>query len=167
MKGSQDAFVNHEVAQARTGRVFFFFNFYWGMIDLQCCVNFCCTAKRINLTYSYIPFSLDFLSMSPCGVPCAIQQVLISYLFYTQYQQFIYINPNLPILPTIYSCPWHLYICSLHLCPTSAFKQVHLYHFSRFHIYVLIYDICFSPSKKEKSHSWYVIRFVLGIYQLS
>ena len=25
-------------------------------------------------------------------------------------------------------------------------KLVHLYHFSRFHIYVLIYDICFSPS---------------------
>ena len=29
------------------------------------------------------------------GVPCAIQQVLISYLFYTY--QCIYVNPNLPI----------------------------------------------------------------------
>ena len=27
-------------------------------------------------------------------------------------------------------------------------KLVHLYHFSRFHIYALIYDICFSLSEK-------------------
>ena len=31
-------------------------------------------------------------------VPCAIQQALISYLFYTQYQQCMYVNPNLPIV---------------------------------------------------------------------
>ena len=31
-------------------------------------------------------------------VPCAIQQVLISYLFYIQ--QHVYVNPNLPIYPS-------------------------------------------------------------------
>ena len=35
-----------------------------------------------------------------------------------------------------------LYIC----VSISASKQVHLYHFSRFRIYALIYDICFSLS---------------------
>ena len=29
------------------------------------------------------------------NIPCAIQQALISHLFYTQYQQCIYVNPHL------------------------------------------------------------------------
>ena len=31
--------------------VFFFFN--WSIFDLQCCVNFCCTAKWLSYTYTY------------------------------------------------------------------------------------------------------------------
>ena len=39
-------------------------------------------------------------------------------------------------------------VVSIHLFSTSVSlflpcKPVHLYHFSRFHIYMLIYDICF------------------------
>ena len=46
--------------------------------------------------------------------------------------------------------PFFLPLVSICLISTSAslflsFKQVHLYHFSRFHIYTLIYNICFSP----------------------
>ena len=42
-------------------------------------------------------------------------------------------------------------LVSIYLSSTSVSlflpcKPVHLYHFSRFHIYVLIYDICFSLS---------------------
>ena len=42
-------------------------------------------------------------------------------------------------------------LVSIHLFSTSVpqflpWKPVHLYYFSRFHIYVLIYDICFSIS---------------------
>ena len=33
-------------------------------------------------------------------VPCATQYVLISCLFYTQYQQCVCVNPNLPTPPT-------------------------------------------------------------------
>ena len=48
-------------------------------------------------------------------VPCTTQQVLISYLFYTLYQQYIYVNPSLPIHPPPLSS-W----VSIHLFPTSC-----------------------------------------------
>ena len=47
-------------------------------------------------------------------VPCAVQSVLISYLFYLS--QCIHANYNLPIRPTAPFLPWHPYTCSLHLC---------------------------------------------------
>ena len=53
------------------------------------------------------------------------------------------VDPNLPI-PPIFSPPWYPYICSLHLSLFLLCKWDHFYHFSRFHIYVLLYNICFS-----------------------
>ena len=43
--------------------------------------------------------------------------------------------------PMVFICLFSTSVSLFLLC-----KPVHLYHFSRFHIYVLIYDICFSLS---------------------
>ena len=38
---------------------FFLKNFYWSIVDLQCCVSFRYTAKWISYTYTYIHSVLD------------------------------------------------------------------------------------------------------------
>ena len=59
--------------------------------------------------------------------------------------------------------PWCPYVCSLHLCLLFLrCKPVHLCHFSRFHIYALIYDICFSLSGLLHS-----VWQSLGVFSLS
>ena len=60
--------------------------------------------STVNQLHTYIyPLFLRFFSHTGhyrvlSRVPCAIQQVLISYLFYIQ--QCVYVNPNLPIYPS-------------------------------------------------------------------
>ena len=83
--------------------LFFNYIFYWSIVDLQCCVSFRCTAKWISYTYTYIHSFYRLFSRIDhyrvlSRVPCAIQQVLISYLFYIQ--QCLYVTPNLLIYPS-------------------------------------------------------------------
>ena len=98
-----------------------------------------------------------------------IQQVLISHQFYTH--QRIHVNPNRPIQHTTTTTPprlsplgvhmFVLYICveiSQFLSQFLPCKPVHLYHFSRFHICALIYDISFSLS--DLLHSMTVSRSI-------
>ena len=95
--------------------------------------------------YMY-PFFLGFLShlvhhRTLSRVLCAIQQVLISYLFHTQCC-IILIPISQFILPLFSPLGVH----TLSVTFVSLFllcKQVHLYHFSRFHICALIYVFVF------------------------
>ena len=65
-----------------------FFHFYWNIVDLQCGAGFRCIAKSVSYTYTYI-HSFRFFSHTGhyrilSRVPCTIQQILISHLFYTE-----------------------------------------------------------------------------------
>ena len=83
-----------------------------------------------------------------------IQQVLISHQFYTH--QCIHVNsnrpihhattPNTPPQPCCFPPLVSIRLLSTSVSQFLPWKPVHLYHFSRFHIYALIYDICFSLS---------------------
>ena len=108
----------------------------------------------VNQLYVYIhPFFFGFPfhlghHRALSRVPCAIQQVLVAYLFYTQHQQCIHVSPNLsnlsislPISPFAHLVPIHLSSTSVSLFLLC--KQVHLYRFPRFLVYVLMYDVCF------------------------
>ena len=69
--------------------------------------------------------------------PLAIQFTHGSVFMLNLISQFFPPSPS----PAVSTCPFPMSM-SLFL----PYTQVHLYHFSRFHIYVLIYDICFSLS---------------------
>ena len=101
--------------------------------------------RKVNQQQVYV-YSVIFGFASHLGhhralsrVPCVIQQVLISYLFYTQ--QCICVNPNLPVHPTPFSPLGSICLLSMSVSLFLLCKQVRLYNFSRFHIYALIYNI--------------------------
>ena len=133
---------------------FFFFFFFFKF--LQCCVGFCHTTMQIRCNYPYLP---AFLSPLPCShpippahhraphwAPCAARQRLTSCPPHTQ--ECTCVDATFSIHPTL-SLPHcvHKPILCLHLhllsFPVSKFISI---TFSRFHIYVLIYYICFSLS---------------------
>ena len=66
-------------------------------------------------------------------------------LFYTWW--CIYVTPNLPIQPTIPPI-MSTYPFSTSVSLLLPWNQIHLYHFSRFHTHVLIYNNCFSLSDR-------------------
>ena len=75
-----------------------------------------------------------------------IRFLWVIYFIHVSVYMSIPISQFIPPPPRPPSPPWCPYVCSLHLCLFLPCKPVHLYHFSRFHIYELIYNICFSLS---------------------
>ena len=73
--------------------------------------------------------------------------LLVIYFIHISVYMSIPISQFIPPQPTPHFSP----LVSIRLISTSVSlflpcKPVHLYHFSRFHIYALTYDICFSLS---------------------
>ena len=127
------------------------------LLDYSCFTILCqfLLYSKVNQLYVYI-YPLFFGFPSHLGhhralsrVLCAIQQVLRSYLFDTQYQQCIYVNPNLPAHPPAPPAPFPLGIhtfFSLCLCLYFCFvnKIVYTIFFRIPHICVNIRYLFFS-----------------------
>ena len=140
---------------------FFYFNSW--KITFQCCVGFCHTTTRVShgLThththiYIYIPyllslpvFSLSHPSGSSLSARLAGLPVLYNNFPLTNYftHDSIFMSmllsqsgpPHLPhcVHKSVFFLSFFFY--------KSVFYSVHQYHFSRFHMHVLMYDTCFS-----------------------
>ena len=131
--------------------------------------------SRVNQLYVYLyPLFFGFPShlghhRSLSRVPCAIQQALISYLFYTQ--QSIYVSPNLPIRPTppspVGNHKFVLYICdsisALQISSSVPFYQIP--HISDIMRLITIVSTCLSDQSICLIFRLYSIRLqVLQLY---
>ena len=59
--------------------VFLFF-FHWSVVDLQYCISFWCTALWFSMFTDYTP--LKVITKIMALIPCAMQYLLVAYLFY-------------------------------------------------------------------------------------
>ena len=133
------------------------------MFALQYWFYFCHTSTWINHRYIYVPSPLESLShllpiLTPLGycrapvwVPWVIQKISICYLF-----KYVIVYASMLLCPFILSSPsspqpLSISLVSMSASPSLLCKQVHQYHPSRFHIYVLIYGtpntLCCSVSE--------------------
>ena len=121
---------------------------------------FCCAAKCISHMYKYTPSSWDLL---PYKVVAEHRLERALYPRFSLVTCFMHIRcARQPPSPSPSHSPlpaWYLYACCLHLCLFLVCKQVHLFHFSICHVYMLIYNTCFSVS--DLLHFvWTVSRFI-------
>ena len=110
------------------------------MIALECCVDFCRMTARICHNHVYIP-SLP-VSHRAGWAPRIAEELPTSDLLRTWkcmsglLSQLVLISPSLSVTQ----------VPSLSASLSLPCRCVRQYCFSRFHTYVLIDDICFSPS---------------------
>ena len=136
------------------------FNFSWRIIALQYCVSFCRTSTWISHGYTYIPSLLPPLPPPTTTHPFRLSQSTdLSSLHYTANSHWLFTlhgNAYVSILLFQFVPPSPLPTMSTSLLPMSASpllpcKQVHQSPLSRFRIYALICDTCFSLSDMLQS----------------
>ena len=134
------------------------FIFNWRIIALQCCVGFCQTSASINRRYTRVP---SLLNLPPASPPSSSPPSHPSYVVTEHHAEhlcyssfpfaicFTYGNVHISVLfsefvPPSFSPAVSMSLISMAESLFPPCKGVHQYQFSRFHIYALIYDICFS-----------------------
>ena len=128
--------VTEELPRSRNTASFFLKDFYFSIIvDLQCSVNFCGTAKWHSHSYLCVcvcvcvHIYILFLTLSSIVlhhkwlalVPRAIQQDLMAYPL--QMQEFASTNPNLQSIPPRLPPPRKPQVCSPSLCRNTTSKS--------------------------------------------
>ena len=126
------------------------FLFYFIGVQLLCnVVLFSAVQQSKSAIHIHIsPFEgTSFLFRSPQGTEqISLCYTVSSHQLFMQYINSIYMpsqssSSSPPPSPLVSTC---LFSICLIENKHVLYRQVHLYHFSRFHIYALIYNICFS-----------------------
>ena len=128
-----------------------FFIFNW-RIGLKYCVGFCHTSAWISHKYTHFPF---LLNLPPISHPFRLSQsTTLNFLSHTTNSHWLlYIRYCICFLVTLSICPIlsflpespvSISLFSMSASPLLPCKKIHQCNISRFHVYALIYDICFS-----------------------
>ena len=132
---------------------FFKFIFNWRIIVLQYCVGFCHTSVWISHRPTHVSFLLNLpATFHPILIPLGCHKAPdLSYLHYVANSHWlsilcmvIYVAILLSICPPSPTVSTNLSSMSASLLLLC--RWIHQYHLSRFHIYALICNICFSLS---------------------
>ena len=126
--------------------------FNWKIIAVQNFVGFCQISTWISHRYSYAPSLLNHLPISlPIPPLLVVQSSSLSSLSYTTNSHWLSIfqvvmkfpcyslHTSYPLLP-----PMSISLISMSVSPLLPCKWFYHSHLSKFHIYVLVYDISFS-----------------------
>ena len=139
--------------------LFFFFSFLFFFLNqriivLKCCIDFCRTTMQISHTYTYIPCLLSLPPIHPHPATLGLHRACLTQLpvLYNSFLLAIYLTLDgvyMSIILSQFVTPCSSMLCLQDHPLMSASlllpcKQIHQYHLARFHIYALIYNICFS-----------------------
>ena len=129
--------------QAHWIMIFFFFNFYWCLVALQCCIHFCSTEKCIG----YTPPFLDFLPIQftmECWGELPVLYIRFLLAIYFIYSSAYMSIPISQLIPPPYPLGIHMFI--LYVCVSISALQISL------SVWIIIFVFIRSPGDPQ---TWY------------